>query len=215
MGIKKILDSFEGFRKWTADIEKIELEKKKAFIEGSNASAEKFVSVSSDMSDQLEKVIREKQEDLNRISQESAERERMIREQANKTIQELNETHDTKCKFCRTSMENERMRFKARQMYLAEITNKLDLLQQKQKQHAGSLVKQADIALSALAIIVSSKAAFITFEEEFDKIIKEAQPYLSMELQSGVTEKFMAFDKALDTHIMTDAPKQIETKKDK
>ena len=208
MGIKKILDSFEGLKKWTADIEKIEIEKKKAFIEGSNASAEKFVSVSSDMSDQLEKVMREKQEDINRISQESAERERQIREQCNKTIQELNETHDTKCKFCRTSMENERMRFKARQMYLAEITNKLDLLQQKQKQHAGSLVKQADIALSALAQIVSSKTAFITFEEEFDKIIKEAQPYLSMELQDGTTSKFMEFDKALDSHIMIDAPKK-------
>ena len=208
MGIKKILDSFEGLKKWTADIEKIEIEKKKAFIEGSNASAEKFVSVSSDMSDQLEKVMREKQEDINRISQESAERERQIREQCNKTIQELNETHDTKCRFCRTSMENERMRFKARQMYLAEITNKLDLLQQKQKQHAGSLVKQADIALSALAQIVSSKTAFITFEEEFDKIIKEAQPYLSMELQDGTTSKFMEFDKALDSHIMIDAPKK-------
>jgi hypothetical protein len=108
-------------------------------------------------------------------------------------------------------MENERMRFKTRQNYLAIITNKLDLLQQKQKQHAGSLVKQADIALSALAMIVSSKTAFITFEEEFDKIIKEAQPYLSLELADGTTEKYMALDKALDSHIMIDAP---EKKKD-
>ena len=211
----KVVENIKGkIKDWKGDISLIETKQKEAFCMGSAESAESFIKIQGELTKKIEDLVRKNMKDKEELAQEYEKREKTNKEQYAKTIKELEDAHEDNCKFCRKSMENERTRFKTRQMYFAVITDKLDLLQQKQKQKAGNLVKQADTALTALAQMVSSKTDFVIFEEEFDKIIKEAQPYLSLELQDGFTDKHISFEKTLDSHIMIDAPKQSEKKKD-
>lgn len=218
MELKEKLKETFGFskkiEKWRARVDLIETKTKQAFVEGSNSAAENFLSLNADLLKQIETLRRDHITEIEKIHNEHADELKKVREQHSITIKELENAHDTQCKFCRASMESERMRFKSRQMFLAEIINKVELLWQKMRQHSGDQVKLAESIVTASAQLASSKTEYVMFGNELDKIMKEAQPLLNMELQDGSVDKYLVLEKALDQYAMKDAPKQIEKKKD-
>jgi hypothetical protein len=214
MKLKVIEDIKKKIEIWKADKSLIDKKVKESWVMGNSEAAESFIKIQGELTKKIEDLVRKNIKDKEELSQEYEKREKENKEQATKTLKEVNDAHDDQCKYCRQGMENERLRFKARQMYLAEIINKIELLHQKMKQHSRNQIKLAETIVSASTQLASSKTDYVSFEDDLDTIIKEAAPYLNMKLADGTTDFFIQLDKTLDSHIMIDAPKQVD-KKDK
>jgi hypothetical protein len=210
--IKNVLNSFEGFKKWTADIEAIEVARKESFIEGNNAAADSFVKTSIELSKKIDDLTKEKFQALENQSKQHEDREKINKEQYNRTISELNEAHDNQCSLCRIGMENEIVRFKTRQMYFAKNINDIELMWQKMYQYSGGLIKLAEDIVSASAQLAAAKTEFIKWREDIDKSIKESQKYMNVGLQDGSVDLLIEQDKKLGSITFVPDPKSKDKK---
>lgn len=178
-------------KKYFQTIDLLEFYKKEAYIQGCNDTSDKFLNSHQELLDKIEQ-----------LTQQNIAAERRIRDITDDRVKQLEDTQESKCKLCRKSMENEQLRFKTRQMYLAEIINKMELLQQRMHQYSGKLIQGVETIISSAAKLSAYKTDLMNFEQEFDKIVKEAAPYLNMKLNDGTTDFFIMLDNQLDVSNM-------------
>ena len=195
MGIKKILDSFEGFKKWSADIEMIEVTKKQARVEGANDASDKFLKVNTELTQVIAELRRENITMRDDLHKEYEEKSKKDREQYSHTIKKLEDDQDTQCRFCRQGMESERLKFKARQMYFAKSIDGVELQGQRMHQYSGRLIELSDIIVQAAAELSAAKTEISIWKDNIDKLIKDAQKYMSFELQDGQNDLVLIQDK--------------------
>lgn len=160
--------------KYFQTIEEIEALKTKAYAQGCDETSQKLAKTIQSLTDRIEQ-----------LSKASLESEKNLRKAYEEKVALLQDSQLEKCRNCMASTEAERERLRKRQNLIADLIERLSIVFTKLSKHEDLVLDAQENILRNASRVRSSREVLLKIKEEFDVLVKESIPLLSIEMSEA------------------------------